>query len=71
MFASTSALRFASRSSSRFITATGRSISSKAKGSSRTVANEEYLRKALPFLVAGGVVAIGSVSQFSKVCVII
>lgn len=66
MFASTSALRFASRGS-RIITATGRSISSKAKGSSsRTVANEEYLRKVLPFLVAGGVVAIGSVTQFSK-----
>ena len=62
MFASTSALRFASR---RIATTSVRSISSatKAKGSRM---NEEYFRKALPFLFAGGVAAVGTV-QYNKV----
>ena len=61
MFASTS-LRFASR---RIATSSIRSISSatKAKGSRM---NEEYFRKALPFLFAGGVAAVGT-TQFHKV----
>jgi hypothetical protein len=64
MFASTSALRYATR---RVATTSIRSISSASKAKA-TPFNEEYFRKAVPLLFAGGVAAIGA-AQFTKVCV--
>jgi len=70
MFTSTSALRLASR---RIATTSTRSVSSASsstatkvvkEGSSR-YANEEYLRKALPLLLASGVAIVGA-SQLSS-----
>lgn len=55
MFASSS-VRFASR---RFATGSLRSISSASKSNGSRL-NEEYFRKALPLLFAGGVTAIGA-----------
>ncbi len=63
MFATTSALRQASR---RIASTSIRTASSASKASRN--ANEESLRKAMPLLFAVGGVAIGA-TQWSKVCV--
>ena len=66
MFATTSALRQASR---RIASTSIRNVSNATRTSSRTLNNEESLRKALPLLFAAGGVAIGA-TQLFKVCVI-